>query len=270
MDEVAQRDRQRRSRRAAAGTPAAANSAEPDAAGLDADLELGLGELDLLARAATRCRGWRRRRADRWSGRRGLGRSVTSSTLPKPSDRRSGRSACRRPAPRRRRRRAPRPRRSGGRPGCAAAARPRPAAAATSEPTRTPTTTGPPAAESAEGELADQQRDREADAGQHREPDDVDPGQVVVEVGVGEGVQQPGRAGDADRLAEDQTQDDAQRHRIASGTPQPVDAADGHPGGEEREDRHGDTADSGRTQVLQLLGQAVQVRRGRPGGAPER
>ena len=200
--------------RAGARNAAAANSAIPSPAGLDADLELGLGERDLLARAASRCRGWRRRRADRWSGRRGWAALGHSPGRPYRSRRRG-----RRPAPRRGRRpllgladpavdpvpqRAARPRpapppaasRRGRRPRRASCCRERPKA---SSPISSETVKPTPASIDS--------------------PTHVDPREVVVELRVGERVQQPGRAGDADGLADDQAEHHAERHRVAQGVP---------------------------------------------------
>ena len=70
-----------------------------------------------------------------------------------------------------------------------------------------------------EGELADEQRDGEADAGEQGEPEDVAPGELVVEPGPGEAGHELGRAEDADDLADDQPGDDAEATASVSGGP---------------------------------------------------
>ena len=91
----------------------------------------------------------------------------------------------------------------------------------------------------AEGQLPDEQRDGEPDAGQQRQPDDVPPGEVVVELGPGEPREDPGAAEHPDQLAEHQ----GEHHREGGLVGQAVAEAAAHhphPRGEEREDRHRD------------------------------
>ena len=59
-----------------------------------------------------------------------------------------------------------------------------------------------------EGELGDEQRDREPDAREQADGRDVAPGQVLGQLSPGQAGDQPGAAEDADELADDQAEHD--------------------------------------------------------------
>ena len=71
---------------------------------------------------------------------------------------------------------------------------------------------------------------------------------------------QPGAAEDAQRLARDQADDDADGDWVAEGGGEPV-GRHLHPRREEREQRHGEAGGVGPHPVLELLGERVALRR---------
>ena len=68
------------------------------------------------------------------------------------------------------------------------------------------------------------QRDGESNAPEQRDTEHVEPGQLVIKVRVSESRCEPGGAEDADRLAEDQTGDDAERYGVAQRRCQSIEA----------------------------------------------
>nr|WP_257906793.1 hypothetical protein [Janibacter limosus] len=90
------------------------------------------------------------------------------------------------------------------------------------------------------GQLADEQRDGEADTGDEAHADDVRPAQRLVQLEGGQATEQEGRQRDPDGLAEEEAGDDPEGDRVLHRGAHPVHAADGHTCGEEGEDGHGD------------------------------
>ncbi|GAA3514956.1 hypothetical protein GCM10023075_77360 [Streptosporangium album] len=96
-----------------------------------------------------------------------------------------------------------------------------------------------------EGELSDQQGHGEAHARQNRQAEHVDPGEAVVELGPGEAGHQPGGGHDSGGFPDDQAGEDPNGDGVAQRGGE-AQAAEGHAGGQEREEGHG----QGRTEVL--------------------
>ena len=65
-----------------------------------------------------------------------------------------------------------------------------------------------------ERELADQQADGEPDAGQDGQAEHVKPGQVGVQLGLRQAGDEPGCGEDAERLADEQADHDADRDAV--------------------------------------------------------
>jgi hypothetical protein len=121
----------------------------------------------------------------------------------------------------------------------------------------------------AEGELADEQRDREADAREQGETEHVGPGEAAVELGAGEPRKDPRGSEDPDDLAHDESEDHADGDGVAHRGPEAA-AENRHPCGEEGEDRHGDAGRDRPHPVLEPVrhvGPAVEVADGGHGGA---
>ena len=98
-------------------------------------------------------------------------------------------------------------------------------------------------------------------------PGDVPPGEVGVQLGPGEPRGQVRAAEDADQLADDQRDHDAQATRSLTASPKPPPTRV-TPAAKQGEDRHGDPGGQRPDRVLQALGRASPPRP--RGGAPER
>ena len=81
--------------------------------------------------------------------------------------------------------------------------------------------------------------------------------QVVVEIRAGEFGQQERGAQHAERLAEHQARDDAQRDRMDNGVAESRPSADRHTGGEEREHGHREARGQRPQDVFEVLGRRV-------------
>ena len=98
----------------------------------------------------------------------------------------------------------------------------------------------------AEGEFADEQRDGEPDPGEQREPEDVPPAQALGELGAGEPLDQPGGAENADGLAHDQADDDAEGDRVGQARAEPTGPVSETPAAKKANTGTANPADSGR------------------------
>ena len=105
-----------------------------------------------------------------------------------------------------------------------------------------------------ERQVGDQQGHREPDARQHRDPGDVAPRQVVVELGPGEPGDAPRPGEHAEGLAHHEPEEHADHHGVAH---QVGTAADHHPGREQGEERHRDAGRQRGEPVLEALGGGV-------------
>ena len=86
--------------------------------------------------------------------------------------------------------------------------------------------------------------------------------EVLVELGSGEAGDRPRAPEDADRLADDETDDDTDRGGVAQGRAEAA-ADDGDAGGEEREDGHREARGEGPDLVLDAA-RPASAGRGRP------
>ena len=128
-----------------------------------------------------------------------------------------------------------------------------PATADSSEPASTPSRSGAALLGLVEGQHADEQAHGEADAAQHADAEQLQPTSRPPAWRQTAHDRQPGGAEDAERLADEQAERDAERHRLQQlGQRQPLQRHAGVGEGEQRQDAEGHP---GMQALLQLLEQ---------------
>ena len=93
----------------------------------------------------------------------------------------------------------------------------------------------------AEGQLSNQQRDREANAGDHRDAQQIAPLDLRIKLSGRRARDEPRRTHDAQRLTDHETKDDAPHHGVSHRGLERIHAGDGHASSEEREHRNSET-----------------------------
>ena len=148
-------------------------------------------------------------------------------------------------------------------PGCARSAATPPMAAAASDPNRIAALTCSLCGEvSGEGQLADQQRDGEADTGHGRDRQQVEPASPSGRGRAGEPDQQERRQQDAEGLAEHQAEGDTLGGGVGRCARQ-VARVEAHTGGEQGEDRDGEAGGDRAPLVLERSARPSRCPHGR-------